>query len=172
MVFFVFLFYVSFYVFCARTFLLLLPKWWNLCRSLVFVPTQGLLWKVHPASFSWLGKLVTELSSSIQPKVPLYCSSPVCFGLWFFDSLSRFKSLDFKDVWHARLGNPQFKLLSLLHNRKLVDVNGWLKKPTSINCQLGKNCKLPFSLHPSIRTLPFKKVHFDEIHFYPPITSM
>lgn len=32
-----------------------------------------------------------------------------------------------EDIWHARLGHPKSKILRLLHNNSLVDVNVWLK---------------------------------------------
>lgn len=72
----------------------------------------------------------------------------------------RFKS-GFTEIWHQRLGHPQFSALQLLKNKGLIEVEG----ATKINhicdsCQLGKLSKFPFSSSNS-STAVFDKIYFD-----------
>lgn len=65
-------------------------------------------------------------------------------------------------MWHQRLGHPQAKSISLLKDRRLIDVTHWLTKPNRcISCQMGKSCKLPFNRFNKISEFPLDKIHYD-----------
>lgn len=66
------------------------------------------------------------------------------------------------EIWHARLGHPQLKILRFSHNNSLLNVNDWLKKPSVCSsCQQRKSCKSPFSLSQKIESIPLQKIHCD-----------
>jgi hypothetical protein len=65
-------------------------------------------------------------------------------------------------LWHQRLGHPHSKLLHNLVSKKIIDICSWLKSQTICSsCQMGKSCRLPFSLHNKTETAPLKKIHCD-----------
>ena len=66
------------------------------------------------------------------------------------------------EVWHARLGHPNFKFLQILENKKVINVSDWLIKNTLCSsCQLGKRCKLSFNKSDSFSKFPLEKIHSD-----------
>jgi hypothetical protein len=66
------------------------------------------------------------------------------------------------DLWHQRLGHPNFRLLHVLDSKKFINVSSWLKtKNICSSCQMGKSCCLPFSLKDKIDTAPLAKIHCD-----------
>lgn len=67
-----------------------------------------------------------------------------------------------KTIWHQRLGQPNSKILSLLKEKKTVDIIHWMNQPTiCISCQRGKSCKLPFHHLNKISKYPLEKIHYD-----------
>ena len=52
------------------------------------------------------------------------------------------------EIWHQRLGHPSEKSLKLLNSQVVIDISFW-NKVASIcaSCQMGKSCKLLFSLN-------------------------
>ena len=74
---------------------------------------------------------------------------------------SRFKS-GTTDIWHQRLGHPQFSAIQLLKNKGLIEVVGSLKEDHLCDsCQLGKLSKLPFSSYEHSSSNVFDKIHCD-----------
>ena len=66
------------------------------------------------------------------------------------------------DIWHARLGHPNYAFLKSLENKKVINVTKWLTKDTiCTSCQLGKRCKLSFNKSESISKFPLQKIHSD-----------
>ena len=50
------------------------------------------------------------------------------------------------EIWHARLGHPNYAFLKSLENKKIINVSNWLTKDTPCtSCQLGKHYKLSFN---------------------------
>lgn len=73
----------------------------------------------------------------------------------------RFKSGS-ADIWHQRLGHPQFSALQLLKNKGLISVLGSLKtEHLCDSCQLGKLSKLPFYSSEHSSTGIFERIHCD-----------
>lgn len=67
-----------------------------------------------------------------------------------------------EDIWHQRLGHPNSRFLKILNSQHVIDVNKWKKIPTLCSsCQLGKSCKLSFTLRNKIETEPLAKIHSD-----------
>jgi len=78
-----------------------------------------------------------------------------------FEALSTIKEAS-PDIWHARLGHPNFKFLQTLDNKKVINVSNWLTKNTlCTSCQFGKRCKLPFNKSNSTSRFPLEKIHSD-----------
>ena len=51
------------------------------------------------------------------------------------------------DIWHQRLGHPQFFALQFLKNKRLIDVIGNVKSEDICDsCQLGKLSRFTFFL--------------------------
>jgi hypothetical protein len=66
------------------------------------------------------------------------------------------------EVWHQRLGHPQFSAVQLLKNKGLIDVTGTMKtEHLCDSCQLGKLSKLPFSHSEHSSTDVFEKIRCD-----------
>ena len=66
------------------------------------------------------------------------------------------------DLWQQRLGHPNSRLLHVLDSKKFIDVSSWLKNENiCTSCQMGKSCRLPFSLNDKIDTAPLVKIHCD-----------
>ena len=66
------------------------------------------------------------------------------------------------DMWHQRLGHPNSRLLHVLASQNKIDVSSWLKKiEVCSSCQMGKSCRLPFSLNNNKATVPLEKIHCD-----------
>jgi hypothetical protein len=58
-----------------------------------------------------------------------------------------------KSLWHQRIGHSLSKLLHNLASNLIFDVCSWLKLQTiCISCQMGKSCRLLFSLHNKFET--------------------
>jgi hypothetical protein len=65
-------------------------------------------------------------------------------------------------LWYLRLCHPYSKLLHNLASKQIIDVCSWLQFQTICSsCQMGKSCRLPFSLHNKIETAPLTKIHCD-----------
>ena len=63
---------------------------------------------------------------------------------------------------HQRLGHPNSRLLHVLDSKKFIDVSSWLKTENICSsCQMGKSCRLPFSLNDKIDYVPLSKIHCD-----------
>lgn len=65
-------------------------------------------------------------------------------------------------IWHHRLGHASSHILQFLNNKDFINVSKWNKQGTICSfCQMGKNCKLPFS-NSTISTMhPLEKLHCD-----------
>lgn len=67
-----------------------------------------------------------------------------------------------EEIWHQRLGHPNSSFLKDLSSKNVIDVNKWSNTPILCSsCQLGKSCKLPFSLRNKSETAPLNKIHSD-----------
>ncbi|KAK9209418.1 hypothetical protein WN944_001784 [Citrus x changshan-huyou] len=67
-----------------------------------------------------------------------------------------------QDLWHKRLGHPSPKILQVLRANGSISITDWTKNTSiCVSCQLGKNCKLPFSLSNKISDFPLDKIHCD-----------
>ncbi|TXG63956.1 hypothetical protein EZV62_010950 [Acer yangbiense] len=88
-------------------------------------------------------------------------------GLYALDetkhqALAVFKNQASQSIWHKRMGHPHSKFLKVLHSKNLIDVSSWEKeKSVCISCQMGKNCKIPFTLSNNISRFPLDKLHCD-----------
>lgn len=66
------------------------------------------------------------------------------------------------EVWHQRLGHPQSSPLKLLHEKRLIDVQGSNKlQSVCESCQLAKLSKLSFSVSGYSSSSIFNKIHCD-----------
>ena len=73
----------------------------------------------------------------------------------------RFKSST-TDIWHQRLGHPQFSTIQLLKDKGLIEVVSFSKVDHLCDsCQLGKLSKLPFSSPEHSSSNVFNKIHSD-----------
>ena len=65
-------------------------------------------------------------------------------------------------IWHLRLGHPINKLLKILNSQSIINIRSWNKIPSvCVSCQMGKSCKLPFSLNNKVANIPLLKIHCD-----------
>lgn len=65
-------------------------------------------------------------------------------------------------IWHQRLGHPHSRVLSLLKEKKVIDITRWITQPNiCVSCQMGKSCKLPFNKTNKISQFPLEKIHCD-----------
>ena len=86
-------------------------------------------------------------------------------GLYAFDknheALAVFKGVS-QNTWHQRMGHPNFNYLKILHSKNLINISSW-EQPKTIcaSCQMGKSCKLSFSLTNKIANFPLDKLHCD-----------
>lgn len=66
------------------------------------------------------------------------------------------------EVWHNRLGHPNFQVISTLSSNKCLEIASTLNKNfICVACQLGKSKKLPFSLSTRCSPHPLFLVHCD-----------
>jgi hypothetical protein len=76
------------------------------------------------------------------------------------------------NIWHQRLGHPHSKLLHVLASKNIIDVSSWLQtEKICSSCQMGKSCRLPFSLNNKFAYAPLVKIHCD-LWGPAPITSV
>ena len=71
----------------------------------------------------------------------------------------RFRSA-IDEVWHQRLGHPQYRVVELLKNNKLI-VSTSKNKSICTSCQMAKACRLPFILSNEFCSEPFGVIHCD-----------
>ncbi|KAJ9558152.1 hypothetical protein OSB04_012766 [Centaurea solstitialis] len=73
------------------------------------------------------------------------------------------------DTWHRRLGHPGAPVFQFLMSRKFISCSG---KTSSLchACQLGKHCRLPFSVSSTKTSRVFELIHSDL--WTSPVTSL
>ena len=60
------------------------------------------------------------------------------------------------------MGYPQTKSIKILEEKNFIEVSRWMKSTiVCVSCQLGKSCKLPFSLRNKTSSKPLDKIHCD-----------
>ena len=73
-----------------------------------------------------------------------------------------FKNNASESIWHKRMGHPHLKSLKFLHSKNQINVSSWEKiRSVCVSCQMGKSCKIPFSLSNKISLFPLEKLHCD-----------
>lgn len=63
-------------------------------------------------------------------------------------------------VWHQRLGHPQSKTFKYFNYKDVIDIDSRNKKPSvCASCQMGRSCRLPFSVNDKKSDIPLFKIH-------------